>query len=634
MHRPGLTRPQLMRTGFTRRSFGAFLGASAGAGLLPAGANPVSTLHGISAFGDLKYPAAFPHFDYVKPDAPKGGIWSTGHEGNFDSFNVFALKGNWALGIFDVVYGRLIYDSLMDQALDEADSWYGLVAETVEMPEDRSWIAFNMRPEARFHDGSPLTSADVLATIDLLRTKAKPFYRILLDPVSSLRAEGPHRVVYEFKEEEPKRDLPMLVASLPILSKAQFEEVDFERMGLTPFLTSGPYKIGRFDQGSYIEYERVPDYWAKDLPVNVGRDNFDIVRIDYFRERIAAFEGFKAGVFRFNEEYWSKVWATAYEPDVFPEVGSGEVIREVLPDQRVAGVQGFWFNHRRPVFQDAGVRKAIGMAFDFEWSNRALFYDLYERTVSFFQGGPMMADGKPTPGELAILEQFADQLPDGVLDDAAYVPPTTDGSGRARRTLRQAGQLLDQAGWSLVDGVRQKDGQPLAFEFLITSQGFARIVQPFIKNLERIGIQATLREVDNTQYEERMDRFEFDITTTRVQMSLTPGVELRGYYHSSSAADPGSRNYGGVSHPVIDALIERVERAENRDELTDTVKALDRVMRSMHLWIPQWSKSSHHVAYWDVFGRPEVKPTYDRGVVHYWWEDADKMAAMRAKGKL
>ncbi|MEM7743362.1 MAG: extracellular solute-binding protein [Pseudomonadota bacterium] len=624
----------MSKTRLTRRAFGALTGAAAGTALLPANASPSRTVHGISAFGDLKYPTGFAHFDYVDPAAPKGGTWSTGYEATFDSFNVFALKGNPALGIADTIHGRMVFDSLMAQALDEADSYYGLIAENAEIAEDRSWIAFNMRPEARFHDGSPLTSEDVLFTIETLRTKAKPFYRILLSPITDVRAEGPHRVVFEFAPDEPKRDLPMLAAGLSIFSKAHYSEVDFERSGLTPPLGCGPYKIGRFEQGQYVEFDRVQDYWAKDLPVNVGRDNFDTVRIDFFRDRIAAFEGFKAGVYRFQEEFWSKVWATAYEPDVFPEVGSGEVVREVIPDDTPSGGQGFWFNHRRPVFQDARVREAIGIVFDFEWSNRTLFYDLYERTSSFFQGSPMAADGKPTPGEMAILERFAADLPEGLLEDDAYVPPTTDGSGRARQALRRAGELLDAAGWELVGRVRQKDGQPLTFEFLNSSQGFDRIIQPYIKNLERIGIQATLRKVDKSQYEERMDRFDFDMTTTRVSMQMTPGVELRGYFHSSSAKDPGSRNYGGVSNPVIDALIEKIERAQSRDELTDTVRALDRVMRSMHLWVPQWSKASHHVAYWDAFGRPDIKPAFDRGVLHYWWEDPTKLAALQAKGKL
>lgn len=619
----------------TRRTFTLLTSMAGTAALLPrARASTTNTTHGVSAFGDLKYASDFKRFDYVNPAAPKGGQWSTGFEASFDSLNPYALKGNPAIGIADTTFGRMVFDSLMAAAHDEPDSYYALVAENAELPDDRSYITFNMRPEARFHDGSPITSADVINSIELLRTKAKPFYRLLLAPITAVTAEGPNRVRFDFAPDEPKRDLPMLAAQMPIFSKAHFDAVDFERSGLTPPVGSGPYRIGAVKPGASIIFERVEDYWARDLPVNVGRDNFDWIRIDFYRDRTAAFEGFKAGSHLFNEEYWSKVWATGYEPNVFPEIGTGEVRREVLQDNTASGAQGFWFNHRRPAFEDIRVREAIGLAFDFEWSNERLFYGLYQRTTSFFEGSPMAADGPPTPGEVAILEQFADQLPDGLLSQPAYVPPTTDGSGSARRALRQAGKLLDEAGWSVVDNVRQKDGKRLSFEFLTSSQGFGRIIQPMIKNLERLGIEATLREIDRTQYEERMDNFDFDITTTRTEMSLTPGVELRGYFHSSSADAPGSRNRGGVKNPIVDALIEKIEKAETRAVLTDHVKALDRVMRALHLWVPQWSKGTHFVAYWDVFDRPAIKPPYDRGDVHFWWENPEKAARLRAEGKI
>ena len=618
----------------TRRAFGALSGAVGATAFLPPAQAATITTHGVSAFGDLKYPSDFSHFDYADPNAPKGGTISFGHEASFDSLNPYALKGNSSVGIADTLYGRMIYDSMMAEAHDEPDSYYALVAESAELAEDRSYIIFNMRPEARFHDGTPITSADVVNSIELLRTKARPFYRILLAPFAAVTADGPHRVRYDFAADEPKRDLPMLAAQMPIFSKAHFDTHDFAAGDLTPPLGSGPYRIGRFEANNFIEFERVEDYWARDLPVNRGRDNFDRIRIDYYRDRTAAFEAFKAGQHLFNEEFWSKVWATGYEPDVFPAVGTGDVIREVLPDETVSGGQGFWFNHRRPIFKDVKVREAIGLAFDFEWSNERLFYGLYQRTTSFFQGSPMAAEGPPTPGEIAILEQFADQLPEDILSAPSYVPPVTDGSGRARRSLRAAARLLDEAGWPVVDGVRQKDGRKLEFEFLVATQGFARIINPMIKNLEKLGINATLREVDRTQYEERTDKFDFDITTFRTEMSLTPGVELRGYFHSSSVDQAGSRNRGGVAHPVVDALIEKVEQAGTRAELTDTVRALDRVMRAMHFWVPQWTKASHFVAYWDVFGRPANKPPYDRGVVHYWWQDAEKTAAMKAAGKI
>ena len=620
-------------TRLTRRDFGQMAAAGAGAMLMPgwAGAAGGVPNHGISAFGDLKYPADFAHFEYANPAAPKGGTWSTGY-GNvtFDSFNPFILKGNAAIGI-----SALIFDSLMTSSADEADAMYGLIAESAEVPEDRSSVTFNLRPEARFHDGSPLTSEDVVFSFNTLIEKGHPSYRVLLAPITAVTADGPHRVKYDFAPDAAKRDLPMLVAGLSVFSKAYYSEVAFEESSLTPPLGNGPYKIGKFEQGARVVYDRVEDYWAKDLPVNVGRHNFDHVRFEYFRDRSAAFEGLKGGTFLFNEEFWSKFWATAYTPENFPAIARGEVVKDTIPDERPAGTQGFWFNLRRDKFKDARVREAIGLAFDFEWSNQRLFYNLYTRTDSFFEGGPMQADGPPSPGELAILEKFADKLPPEMLSSPAYVPPTTDGSGRNRRNLRKAAKLLDEAGYTVVDGVRQKDGTPLEIEFLVGSQGFSRIAQPMVKNLEKIGIvDASVREVDPAQYKKRTDDYDFDIVTDRKGMSLTPGVELRDYFHSASANSKGSDNLAGIEDPVVDAIIDIIERAESRETLTSAVKALDRVLRAQHYWIPQWSKGSHTMAYWDIFDRPAIKPKYARGVIDLWWVDAEKEAKLKAAGRI
>ncbi|MEO1491745.1 MAG: extracellular solute-binding protein [Pseudomonadota bacterium] len=615
----------------TRRDFGIASGAGAAMALMPgSGWAATATSHGLSAFGDLKYPADFPHFDYVNPSAPKGGTWSTGY-GNvtFDSFNPFILKGNSAIGV-----NGLIFDSLMTGSGDEADAMYGLIAESAELPEDRAWVAFNLRPEARFHDGSPITSEDVVFTYNILIEKGHPSYRVLLSPVQSVKAEGPGRVVFTFDPDAAKRDLPMLVAGLSILSKAYYDTVDFAESSLTPPLGNGPYKIGKFEQGARVVFDRVEDYWAADLPVNVGRHNFDQVRFEYFRDRSAAFEGLKGGTFLFNEEFWSKFWATAYTPENFPAIARGDVVTDTIPDERPAGSQGFWFNMRRKKFEDIRVREAIGLAFDFEWSNQRLFYNLYTRTDSFFEGGPMQAEGPPSPGELAILEKFADKLPPEVLSGPAFVPPVTDGSGRNRRNLRKAAKLLDEAGYTVVDKVRQKDGVPLEFEFLIGSQGFARIAQPMVQSLEKIGINASLREVDPAQYKKRTDDFDYDIVVDRKSMSLTPGVELRNYFHSSSANSQGSQNTAGIEDPVVDELLDLIERAENREALTSAVKALDRVLRAQHYWIPQWSKGSHTIAYWDLYDRPETKPKYQRGVIDTWWVDAEKEAKLKAAGRI
>lgn len=613
----------------TRRDFGILTGAAAGAAMLPGLARANTVSHGLSAFGDLKYPAGFTQFEYANPDAPKGGVWSTGY-GNvtFDSFNPFILKGNSAIGM------TLIYDTLMVGAGDEADSVYGLIAETAEIPDGRGWVAFNLRKEARFHDGSQITSDDVVFTFNTLIEKGHPTYRVLYAPVTGVRAEGPERVVFEFDANAPKRDLPMLMAGLSIFSKKYYTDNDFTTSTLDEPLGNAAYKVGRFEPGQWMEFARVEDYWAADLPVNRGRHNFDVIRFEYFRDRTAQFEGFKGGAFFFNEEFWSKLWATAYTDENIPPLASGEMIRESIPDERPAGTQGYWFNLRREKFQDARVREAIAVAFDFEWSNRTLFYGLYSRTDSFFEGGPMQAEGKPTPGELAVLEKFADKLPPGVLTDEAYVPPVTDGSGRNRRAIRRAGKLLDEAGWIVVDGKRMKDGESMSVEFLHGSPSFERITNPYVKNLERLGIDASIRTVDPAQYKKRMDDFDFDITVDRKAMSLTPGVELRDFFHSKSANSKGSQNTAGFADPVVDAIIDLIERADSRQALTDAVKSLDRVLRAQHIWIPQWSKGSHTIAYWNMYDRPAIKPKYERGVVDLWWVDAEKEAKLKAAGRI
>ena len=616
----------------TRRDFGRMAAGTAAATALPGAAlGEAIKSHGMSAFGDLKYPADFTHFDYANVDAPKGGTWSTGYGGlTYDSFNFFILKGNRER--FNVFF---VYDKLMSESFDEADSYYPLIAESVEMPEDRAWVVFNINPNAKFHDGSPITSADVEWTFNTLKNEARPTYRVLLQSVLSATTDGPLRVRFDFDPNESTRDLPMLVASLRILSKKYYETQDFQEPTLNKPLGNGPYRIGDYETGSSITFERVEDYWAADLPVNRGRFNFDKLRFDYYLDRAAAFEAFKAGGYLFTEEFTSKRWATAYSPDVFPAIERGDVIKRTLTDEEPSGSQGFWYNLRREKFSDVRVREALGLAFDFEWSNKTLFYGLYDRTDSFFEGGPMQATGKPTPGELAILEKFADKLPEGVLTNDAFVPPKTDGSGRLRRQLRKAGKLLDAAGWTVVDGVRQKDGKPLDVEFLVQiNGGFGRIAQPYIKNLERLGVKGLLREVDPSQYRKRLDEFEYDIATSRKVMGLTPGVELRAYFHSSSASARGSQNTAGLADPVIDGLIDVIERAKTREELTDAVKALDRVLRAMHIWVPQWFKAKHHLAFWDVFGWPEKKPPYNRGVIEFWWLDAEKEAKLKAAGRL
>ncbi len=615
---------------WTRRDVGRLAAGAGAIAALPSVLAPGLALgagttvsHGVSAFGDLKYPAGFARFDYVNPDAPVGGVFSTGFGGGtFDSLNTHILKGNPAIGM------GLTFDSLMTGADDEADSIYGLVARSIEYPADRLWAAFELRQEARFSDGSPVTAEDLVFTFEILRDKGHPSFRLQLAAVTGVTAEGPLRVRYDFHPEAPRRDLPMTVAGLPILSKAYYQTRDFTESTLEAPLASGPYMVEKAVPNRTITYRRREDYWGWHLPVNRGRWNYGRIRFEYFRDRSASFEAFKAGAYTFNEEFWSKLWATGYD---FPALRRGDVVRETIPDNTPSGSQGYWFNLRRKKFQDPKVREAISIAFDFEWSNSRLFYKLYNRTDSFFEGGPMQAAGKPTPGELALLEPLADQLPPGVIDDPAYAPPVSDGSGRNRKSLRRATQLLDDAGWKVRDGLRRNDkGETLTIEFLETSgSAFDRITVPYTKNLKKIGVDAQHRQVDPAQYARRIETFDFDIVVSRKVMRLTPGVELRRYFHSGSANSDGSQNYAGVASPVVDALIDAIERTTNRQQLTNAVKALDRVLRAMHIWVPQWHKGTHTVAYWDIYGRPAVEPLLSLGEIDLWWIDPEKHARLK-----
>ncbi|MEM9782003.1 MAG: extracellular solute-binding protein [Pseudomonadota bacterium] len=615
----------------TRRSFGfgAFgLGAVTAfgsGGMVPnlaRAAGPEGVTHGLSSFGALKYPADFAHFDYVNPDAPKGGTFSTAVPGiTFDSLNPFVLKGNPAAAM------TLCYDTLMTGAADEPDAVYGLLAETAELGPDKQSVAFTLRAEGRFADGSTVTPEDVVWTFEALMEKGHPSYRLQFAAVTGAEVTGEREVTFRFDPSFPLRDMPMSVAGLPVLARAWWEGRDFEDSTLDPFLGSGPYTVGEAEPGRRISYRRRDDYWARDLPVMKGRYNFDEIRLDYYRDRTAAFEGLKAGEYTFYEEFWSRLWANSYN---FEAVQTGAVVKATPDDNRPAGTQGYWFNIRREKFANPKTRQAIAEMFDFEWSNKTLFFDLYDRTNSFFEGGgELEATGAPTPAELALLEPLAEHLPDGALEAVAYVPPVSDGSGRLRRQLRRSGTLLDEAGWQIVDGKRvNAAGEALEIEFLLVSEGFERITNPYAQNLERLGITATSRTVDPAQYKNRMDEFDFDATVDRKAMSLTPGSELRDYFHSASAASPGSQNTSGVANPAVDALIETIERAASREELVTAVNALDRVLRAMQIWVPQWSKASHHLAYWNVYGQPAIKPAYSRGVIDTWWIDEAKFAEL------
>ena len=577
--------------------------------------------HGLSAFGELKYGPDFQHFDYVNPNAPKGGRLA--HIGpaatiTFDSFNPFILRGDAAQGL------DLLFDSLMVRAMDEPDAVYGLVAKTAKLAPDRRSVTFQMRPEAKFSDGSPLTAEDVVFTFETLKTKGHPHYRILLRDVVRAEALGPHEVRFVFQGEN-LRDLPLTVATLPILSKAYYATREFDQTTLEPPLGSGPYRISDFKQGSYTTFKRREDYWAKDLPVNRGRYNFDEIRYEYFRDRTAALESLKAGAYDLREEFTAKDWATSYD---IPQVKDGRIVLLTLPDESPSGAQGFFLNNRRAKFSDRRVRKALDYAFDFEWTNANLFYSLYTRTASYFENSEMKATGKPSPEELALLEPYRDQLPPEVFDEP-YVPPVSDGSGSDRRLLRTAAKLLEEAGWELKGNQRvNKNGEVLSIEFLVYEPTFERVIAPYIKNLKSLGIDAYIRRVDPAQFERRVKAFDFDIITQRFSMRLTPGAELLNFFGSEAADTEGSFNRAGIKNPVVDALAQKALEAQSREELVTAIRALDRVLRAGHYWIPQWYKASHHIAYWNKFGRPETKPKYDRGIVDTWWYDAEKASKL------
>jgi microcin C transport system substrate-binding protein len=586
--------------------------------------------HGLSIFGELKYPADFKHLDYVNPNAPKGGRLvkiGTFAIAPFNSFNPFILRGDYPQG-YD-----LTYDSLMTRALDEPDSVYGLVAHSVEVADDKSTATFYMRPEARFSDGSPLTAEDAVFTLVSLKEKGSPIYRITLQDVIKAEAIDAHTVRYYFKGART-RDLPLVVAGLPIISKKYYTTsredgviVKFEETSLRPPVTSGPYRVGKFEPGKYITYERRKDYWAKDLPINVGQYNFDQIRFDYYQNRNIELDALFSGIIDLREDYTSRDWATAYD---VPAVRQKRVLRYQQPENRPSATQGLFINTRREKFKDIRVRKALDLVFDYEWMNRNLFFGIYTRTHSYFENSDMKAVGLPTPEELAILEPFRDKLPKEVFG-LPYLPPVNDGFNLSRDHLRKASELLDEAGWKLVDGRRVKTvngrQQTLDIEFMIESPSSERVILPFQINLQRLGINAVLRQVDAAQYQNRIKSFDFDLIGRRYSLLLTPGPELQNFWGSEAGKREGGYNLAGIDDPVVDALLEKVAMAKSRVELNAICRALDRVLRAGHYWVPNWFKASFNIAHWDKFSRPEITPKYDlhHASIHStWWFDAEK----------
>ena len=586
--------------------------------------------HGLSVFGDLKYGPEFKQFDYVNVDAPKGGslIFQPGYwynNQNYQTFNTldgFVTKGDAPPRV------EYCFANLMVRALDEPDAMYGFVANTVEISEDGNTYTFNLRQEAKFHDGSLLTADDVAWSINTLKEQGHPSISLPLEPVVAVNALDSHQLEVVFDGTQSIQ-LPLTVAGLPIFSKKYYADKDFAESTLEPPLGSGPYKFGNMSPGSYIEYERVPDFWAWDLPVVRGHFNFDVLRIEFFRERQTAFEAFKKGNLNFREEFTSKSWATEYN---FPAIEDGRVIKTVHPGEKRPSFQGFHINSRRKKFSNPLTRKALGLCFDFEWTNENIFYGAYSRTSSYFQNSVLAATGLPTADELKLLEPYRQQLHPSVFEEA-YVPPVSDGSGKDRNLLRQAAQLLKEAGWQRDGGVIvDEDGEPFEVEFLIRSPTFERVLSKFVESLEFLGVKPSIRLVDPPQFQSRTNDFDFDIVGTALSLSPTPLEGLDTIFGTEAAQTPGSRNYSGIENSVIDALIGKISGSKTREEMTTAVRALDRVARAYHYWIPNWHSEGHRIAYWDKFGIPEVKPDYFFTYEFTWWEDPDKAAKLESDG--
>jgi microcin C transport system substrate-binding protein len=563
-------------------------------------------------YGELRYGAGFRHFEYVNPHAPRGGAVTLAALGTFDTLNPFILKGVPAAGLGQV------FDTLMVGSADEAFAQYGLVAETVETPPDRSWVAFTLRPQARFHDASPITADDVIWTFETLKAQGHPFYRSYYAHVTRAEAAGPRRVRFTFRGGM-NRELPLIVGQMPVLSRAWWTRRDFAKTSLEPPLGSGPYRVEALDAGRSITYRRVKEYWAAELPVNVGRFNFDTIRYDYYRDGTVALEAFKGGACDFRLENSSKHWATGYD---IPAVREGRIRKEQIPNQIPTGMQGFVYNTRREVFRDPRVRQALAHAFDFEWTNAHLFYGAYTRTASYFSNSELAARGLPGAAERAVLAPFRGRVPDAIFT-APYQPPTT-APGGVRPNLVRALGLLQEAGWVVRDLrlVQATSGRPLSFEILLDDSTWERIALPFVQNLERLGVAARVRTVDAAQYEYRLKHFDFDMTVAVFPQSLSPGNEQADFWSREAASTPGSRNLAGVSDPVVDELIAGLIAAPDRAALVARTRALDRVLLSGHYVIPHWHITAFRVAYWNRFGRPATAPTYDLGF-ETWWKTVD-----------
>lgn len=619
----------------TGRKAGAMLGgALLVAGALWAGlsgmarAEDTITTSAISLLGAPKYGPDFAHLDYVNPDAPKGGEIAEWTSGAFDNYNPYSIEGRAA------ALSSAPHEGMMEGTADTIGELYCLLCESLEYPASKDWVIFTLREGITFSDGSPLTAEDVVFSYDQLREKGLSSFReVIGQQIASAEVLDPRRVKYSFKPEAPRRDILAAAGGLPVFSKAQFERdgIDLSKASNVPLIGSGPYVFDSAKNGRTVIWRRNPDYWGRDLPINKGRANFDTIRVEYFGDYNAAFEGFKAGVYTFRSEPSAQLWATAYD---FPALSKGFVTKQVLPDDTKVAAQAFAINLRREKFQDVRVREALDLMLNFEWMNKTLFFDLNARVKSFWQNTDMMAEGPPTPEELAVLEPLRADLPESVFTDPAVLPPVSGERQLDRGNMRKAAALLDAAGWVPgADGMRRNaKGETLRVELLNDNQAYDNRYNAYVENLRAVGIDAVHTRVDDAEYENRRRRHDFDMLTTFFMTDNIPGAELQQYFGSATTGDVF--NAAGVANPAVDKLIREIEHAETREDLVPRVQALDRVLRALHFAIFQWQRPSYLVAYWDQFEHPETLPPYALGEMDFWWYNAEKAEKLKAAGAL
>ncbi len=571
--------------------------------------------HAIAMHGQPKYPSDFERFEYTSPAAVKGGSLKLHSLGTYDSLNAFVAKGNPA------AYINLLYDTLTVDSADEPFTQYGLLAQQMEYPVDRSWIIYHLNPAARFHDGEPVTAEDVAFTFNLLIEQGNPFYSYYYADITDVQVLDKHRVKFVLKDGA-SHETVLIIGQLAILPKHFWKDKDFQQASLERPLGSGPYRIAKVDPGRSITYERVSDYWAVQHPTQRGLYNFDEIQVDYYRDQSVALEAFKAGEYDFRHERTAKNWATAYTGEAITQ---GRMLKQEIRHHNPTGMQAFIFNLRKPLFQDPVLREAIGLAFNFEWTNDNLFYGAYTRTNSYFSNSDLASSGLPSQAEVNLLEPWRKQLPASVFDSEYSAPVATD--SRNRHNLRTAKKMLDEAGYRIVNGQLQSpSGEAVRFEILLYDSAFERIANPFVQALKRLGIEAQVSKVDTSQYINRRRDFDFDMITHVFGQSLSPGNEQRDFWSSEAANTPGSRNLIGIANPVIDDLIDKVIQAKTRQQLLTASHALDRVLLHMHYVIPQWHTRDHKLAYWNKFDQPDTSPDYDIGYntgLMTWWVKPD-----------